>query len=51
MVKPLGKQPFGRPIRWENNIRMDVTEINYANMNLIRDHGSCEITIETCTFQ
>jgi hypothetical protein len=28
--KPEGKRPFGRPVRtWENNIRMDLTEIGW----------------------
>jgi hypothetical protein len=34
--KPEGKRPLGGPRRrWENNIRMDVTEIRWAGVDYI----------------
>jgi hypothetical protein len=43
--KPEGKRPLGRPRhRWEDNIRMDLTEIGWGGMDWIdlaqdRDQG------------
>jgi hypothetical protein len=35
--KPEGKRPFGRPRRrWEDGIRMDLTEIDLGGMDWIR---------------
>jgi hypothetical protein len=35
--KPEGKRPFGRPKRrWEDGIRMDLTEIGLGSVNWIR---------------
>jgi hypothetical protein len=42
--KPEGKRPHGRPrLRWENNIRMDLTEMGWKCVDWIhlaqdRDH-------------
>jgi hypothetical protein len=34
--KPEGKRPLGRPTpRWEDNIRMDLREIGWGNMDWI----------------
>jgi len=34
--KPEGKRPLGRPrCRWEDNIKMDLPEVGYGNMDLI----------------
>jgi len=34
--KPEGKRPLGRPRRrWEDNIKMDLQEVGYGNMNWI----------------
>jgi hypothetical protein len=34
--KPEGKRPLGRPrCRWEDNIRMDLTEIGWGSMDWI----------------
>jgi hypothetical protein len=37
VLKAEGKRPLGRPIgRWENNIKMDLQEVGYVGMDLIR---------------
>jgi hypothetical protein len=34
--KPEGKRPLGRPrLRWENNIRMDLRDIGWCDMDWI----------------
>ena len=34
--KPVGKRPLGRPRRrWEDNIKMDLQEVGYGDMDLI----------------
>jgi hypothetical protein len=34
VVKPEGKRPFGRPRhRWENNIKMDLREIGWEDVD------------------
>jgi hypothetical protein len=46
--KPQGKRSLGRPIRrWEDNIRMDLTEIGWGGMDWVAlaqgpVEGSCE---------
>jgi hypothetical protein len=36
MEKPEGKRLLGRPIcRWEDNIKMDLREVGWGNMDLI----------------
>ena len=36
MGKPEGKRPLGRPRpRWEDNIKMDLQEVGYGNMDWI----------------
>jgi hypothetical protein len=35
--KPEGRRPLGRPRRrWENNIKMDIGEIGFGDMDWIR---------------
>jgi hypothetical protein len=35
--KPEGKKPLGRPrCRWEDNIKMDIREIGWGDMDWIR---------------
>jgi hypothetical protein len=37
MGKPEGKRPLGRPRgRWENGIRMDLTEISWGSVDWIQ---------------
>jgi hypothetical protein len=33
--KPDGKSPLGRPSRWEDNIKMDLQEMGYGDMNWV----------------
>jgi hypothetical protein len=34
--KPEGKRPLGRPrLRWEDNIKIDLQEVGWGNMNWI----------------
>jgi hypothetical protein len=34
--KPEGKKPFGRPkLRWEGNIKIDLQEMGWGNMDWI----------------
>jgi len=34
--KPEGKRPLGRPrLRWEDNIKMDLQEVGYGDMDWI----------------
>jgi hypothetical protein len=44
MGKPEGKRQFGRPrVRWEDNIKMDLQEMMYGDMDwieLIKDGDS-----------
>jgi hypothetical protein len=44
--KPEGKRPLGRPrCRWEDNIKIDFTEIGWSIMNwidLAQDNGPVE---------
>jgi hypothetical protein len=41
--KPEGKKPFGRPrSRWENNIKVDLTEIGYKGLDWIELADSCQ---------
>jgi hypothetical protein len=38
MGKPEGKRPLGRPRRgWEDEIRMDLREIGWGNVDWIQD--------------
>ena len=41
--KPEGKKPLGRPrSTWENNIKMDLTEICWKGLGSIDLVGSCQ---------
>ena len=36
MGKPVGKKPLGRPkLRWEDNIKMDLQEMEFGGINWI----------------
>jgi hypothetical protein len=33
--KPFGEHPFGKPRRWENNVKIDLREIWWNQMELV----------------
>jgi hypothetical protein len=49
--KPKGKKPLGRPIhRWEDNIRMDLRQIGWSDMDwidLARDRDQRSAVVNT----
>jgi hypothetical protein len=49
--KPEGKRPLGRPRRrWLDNIKMDVREINWGDMDwidLVQDRGQWRALVNT----
>jgi hypothetical protein len=54
MGKPEGKRPLGRPRRrWEDNIKMDLREIGWGNMDwfdlaLDRDRARNLVAVLSC---
>jgi hypothetical protein len=49
--KPEGKRPLGRPrLRWEDNIKVNLREIEWGGMNLIylaQDRGQWRALVNT----